>query len=119
MIETFSDFSTSENSLESCKEHGIFLVQTAAEVVETLIPHFDIAMKLASYILEIYDKAKTNKKICRVLVDRVDLALTSIKHLRRHMDKDFKKFQEKSYFESFMHFIEVLENIKKFVEEIS
>ncbi|RIA79162.1 kinase-like domain-containing protein [Glomus cerebriforme] len=115
MKETFSSFDTSG----SAQDHGMQIIQTAADVVKNLGPHFEIAISISTYILEIYDKAKTNKKICRVFADRVDLALTSIKYLRRHIDKDFEKFQEKSYFESFMHFIEVLENIKKFIEDVS
>lgn len=117
MKETFSSFTVSIS--ESVKDHGVNVIQTTADIVQNLIPHFDIAIKIASCILDIYDKAKTNKKICRVFADRVDLALTSIKYLQRHMDKNVEKFREKSYFESFMHFIEVLENIKDFVEEVS
>ncbi|GBB98111.1 hypothetical protein RclHR1_03140010 [Rhizophagus clarus] len=98
---------------------AICIVQTAAEIIKTLEPHFEIAIIIASTITEICDKAKANKKICRVLADRVDLALISINYLKRHMDKSVEKFREKSYFESFMHFIEVLENIKNFAEEVS
>src|ERR1051325_6595159 len=108
---------------EIAKETGIFVVETAvgtaASVIECLGPHVEVALRLASYILEVYEKAKSNKSICRVLADRADLALTSLKYLKRHLDNDFKKFQEKCYFESFMHFVEVLENIKKFTEEVS
>ncbi|PKY43676.1 hypothetical protein RhiirA4_510735 [Rhizophagus irregularis] len=104
---------------ECVKDHGINIIQTTADIIQNLEPHFDIAIKIATYILVIYDKAKTNKKICRVFADRVDLALTSIKYLQRHIDKNIEKFHEKSYFESFMHFIEVLEHIKNFVEEVS
>ncbi|GBC01999.1 hypothetical protein RclHR1_04400022 [Rhizophagus clarus] len=117
MKETFASFSV--NVSESVKDHGINIIQTTTDIIQNLGPHFDIAIKIASYILEIYDKAKTNKKICRVFADRVDLALTSINYLKRHMDQNIEKFQEKSYFESFIHFIEVLEKVKNFVEEVS
>jgi hypothetical protein len=117
MKETFSNFNV--NMSDCIKDHGMNVIQTTTDMIQNLGPHFDIAIKIATYILEIYDKAQTNKKICRVFADRVDLALTSIKYLKRHMDKNVEKFKEKSYFESFMHFIEVLENIKKFLEEIS
>ncbi|CAB4373458.1 unnamed protein product [Rhizophagus irregularis] len=117
MKETFSSFTVDMS--ECVKDHGINIIQTTADIIQNLEPHFDIAIKIATYILVIYDKAKTNKKICRVFADRVDLALTSIKYLQRHIDKNIEKFHEKSYFESFMHFIEVLEHIKNFVEEVS
>ncbi|PKC08331.1 kinase-like protein [Rhizophagus irregularis] len=117
MKETFSSFSIDVS--ESVKDHGIKVIQTTADIIQNLIPHFDIAINIASCILEIYEKAKTNKKICRVFADRVELALTSINYLKRHMDKNVEKFREKSYFKNFMHFIEVLDKIKNFVEEIS
>ncbi len=95
------------------------VLKTVGEITEKFIPHLNTAISLATYIMDTYDKAKYNRKICRVMADRVDVAMTSIKLLKRHMNDDIDLFQQTSYYNSFIKFNEILENIKNFVEEIS
>ncbi|RIA99451.1 kinase-like domain-containing protein [Glomus cerebriforme] len=101
------------------KDNGIMIFRNAAEVAGKFIPPIDAALKVANIIIEIYDQAKYNKEICRIMVDRVELAMTSIKLLKRHINDDDERFKEKKYYEAFIHFNEILENIKSFVEDVS
>ncbi|GBB91077.1 hypothetical protein RclHR1_01820006 [Rhizophagus clarus] len=103
---------------KSRKENAKLLFKTATEVAQKFVPCLDIAVGLANSIIECYDQAKYNKEICRVMADRVELAIASIRLLKRSIDND-AKFQEKSYYEAFIHFNEILTQIESFVKEVS
>jgi hypothetical protein len=103
---------------KSHKENAKVIFKTTTEIAQKFVPYLDVAIDLANSIIELYDQAKYNKEICRVMADRVELAVASIKLLKRNINSS-KRFQEKSYYEAFIHFNEVLIQIKSFVNEVS
>ncbi|PKK74285.1 kinase-like protein [Rhizophagus irregularis] len=103
---------------KSSKENAKVAFKTATEIAQKFIPYLDTAIGLANSIIECYDLAKYNKEICRVMADRVELAVTSIKLLKRSINNG-AQFQEKSYYEAFLHFNEILIQIESFVKEVS
>ncbi|CAI2179305.1 19762_t:CDS:2, partial [Funneliformis geosporum] len=117
MIKRMSKFKVSNK--ECFMDNGITILKTAAELAK-IVPYLDTIINLSMEIMKIHERAKYNEKICRLMADRVDLAMTSIKLLRRHVNDDNNKFRRQtSYHNALVHFIAVLENIKIFVSNIS
>lgn len=103
---------------KSSKENAKVVFKTTTEIAQKFIPYLDTAISLANSIIECYDLAKYNKEICRVMADRVELAVASIKLLKRSINNG-AQLQEKSYYEAFIHFNEILIQIVSFVKEVS
>jgi hypothetical protein len=69
----FNKFSLIEKSY---KENGKSNFKT---IVEKVVPDLEVAIKIANVIIDIYERAKINGEICRIMTDRVELAMTSVK----------------------------------------
>ncbi|CAB4467417.1 unnamed protein product [Rhizophagus irregularis] len=104
---------------KSYKENGILIFKTTTEIVEKIVPELEVAIKLANIIIDIYERAKINREICRIMADRVELAMTSIRLLIRNKDENDEILHRKGYYKSVMRFNRVLGDIKGFIEEIS
>src|SRR5947207_14233664 len=74
------------------KEGGLIILKTTTEIVEKIVPELEIAIKIANVIISIYEQAKYNREICRIMTDRVEVAMTSIKLLIRNKDDNDKIF---------------------------
>ncbi|RIA99443.1 kinase-like domain-containing protein [Glomus cerebriforme] len=101
------------------KENGLVIWRTTTDIAEKIVPELEIAIKIANTIIDIYEQAKYNREICRIMTDRVELAMASIKLLKRNKVENGEKFQEKGYHKSFIRFNNILRDIQKFIEEVS
>ncbi|CAG8616050.1 14848_t:CDS:2 [Dentiscutata erythropus] len=50
---------------------------------DTFVPSLDLVMNIHTQILSIFENAKCNEKICMISSDRVEIAQTAVKSLRR------------------------------------
>ncbi|CAG8435658.1 8673_t:CDS:10 [Funneliformis mosseae] len=117
MINKMSKFKVSNK--ECFKVNGMKILKTAAEITK-IVPYLDSIISLSDEIMKIHENATYNEKTCRLMADRVDLAMTSIKLLKRHVNDDNNKSRRQmSYQNALVYFIEVLKHIKTFVANIS
>ncbi|CAG8559262.1 25541_t:CDS:2 [Dentiscutata erythropus] len=94
-------------------------VQTVGDAITPFIPLFNTVTNVLKQMLDIYDNAKCNEKICAALLDRVEIAQTAVKSLQRKYQANEKKFRSQDYYHAWVRFVNVLENIKKFAKEVT
>lgn len=84
--------------------------------------YFPLLKTVTTMILEIYtiyDNARYNLNICESLMDRVDIAESVIKTLKRRKKNNEENFRKLEYYKSFLRFVDVLKSIKVFIIEVS
>ncbi|CAG8620309.1 3069_t:CDS:2, partial [Diversispora eburnea] len=89
------------------------------DAVQPYLPLFSTVTIIISEINNIYADVNFNKKICNSLMDRVNIAELSIRNLQRRKKENEKNFRDVEYFMAFRRFIEVMKNIKQFIDNIS
>ncbi|RIB24005.1 PITH domain-containing protein [Gigaspora rosea] len=73
---------------------------------------------LIKEIIEIYENAQFNNKICNSLLDRAKSAEAAMSTLLRKKQENEEKFRSQAYYNNFMKFKTVLEKIKNFAGEV-
>ncbi|CAG8771456.1 17937_t:CDS:2 [Gigaspora margarita] len=106
---------TSEDYFSSTLE----CINAIGDALESFCPLLKIATTVISEIYKVYDDAKYNLNICDSLMDRVNAAEVVIKTLERRRTMNEEKFKDLEYYKSFMRFIDILEKIKLFIDEVS
>lgn len=96
-------------------------VEAAANVAvpfANFLPLIGEVSRLLKEIVDIYQTAEHNKRICGVMLDRVTIAESAIKNLkvRREENEDF--FSEENYI-NLQKLVTVVGKIRKFLAEIS
>ncbi|RGB35434.1 kinase-like domain-containing protein [Rhizophagus diaphanus] len=96
-------------------------VEAAANVAvpfANFLPLIGEVSRLLKDIVDIYQTAEHNKRICGVMLDRVTIAESAIKNLkvRREENEDF--FSEENYI-NLQKLVTVVSKIRKFLAEIS
>ncbi|CAG8612060.1 36960_t:CDS:2, partial [Racocetra persica] len=66
-----------------------------------------------------YKNGKCNQKICLALIDRVEIAQQATRSLERQQMEYEELFKKQDYYNAWIRFIVVLENINKFVNEVT
>ncbi|CAG8443961.1 6766_t:CDS:2 [Dentiscutata heterogama] len=94
-------------------------VQTVGDAITPFIPLFTMVANVLKQMLDIYDNAKCNEKICAALLDRVEIAQTAVKSLQRKYQANEKNFRNQDYYHAWVRFVNVLENIRKFAKEVT
>ncbi|CAG8467538.1 346_t:CDS:2 [Gigaspora margarita] len=107
------------NDSVSKLDTSINVAVSVADAVKSFLPIVGAITDIANSVIQAYEKAQANKKTCAILVRRVNAAKFSIEELVLQKEQYFKQFCERSYFESFLRFVEVLKNIKVFIDDIS
>ncbi|RHZ84311.1 hypothetical protein Glove_83g5 [Diversispora epigaea] len=79
-------------------------------------PLFDTVDKVMESLYTIYDNAKCNKKMCRALIDRIEVVKQVIKSLKR---KKQEYFSIKEYYLAWVRFTNVLKDIKDFAKDVT
>lgn len=75
----------------------------------------DEVTKLYNEIVEIYQKAEHNKRICEAMLNRVKIADTALKNLRiRNLD-----FFSKKNYDNFRNLVIIIKDIRQFLIEIT
>ncbi|CAG8711266.1 20197_t:CDS:2 [Gigaspora margarita] len=94
-------------------------VDRIEETIKPFLPMIAIILDLVKEIIEIYEKAQFNKKICNSLLDRAESAKIAMNTLQRRKQKNEEKFRSQSYYNNFIKFKNVLEEIKNFAGEVT
>ncbi|KAF0429942.1 kinase-like protein [Gigaspora margarita] len=94
-------------------------IQTVGDAITPFVPLFNMVTNLLDQMLQIYENAKCNTKICVALLDRVEIAQTAVKLLQRKYQANENNFRNQNYYHAWVRFVNVLENIRKFAKEIT
>ncbi|KAF0429940.1 kinase-like protein [Gigaspora margarita] len=94
-------------------------IHTVGDTIIPFVPLFNQVTNILNQMLSIYENAKCNERICDALLDRVEIAQTVVKSLQRKYKANEKKFRNQDYYYAWVRIINVLENIRKFAEEIT
>ncbi|GES97466.1 kinase-like domain-containing protein [Rhizophagus clarus] len=86
--------------------------------IKPYIPLIQTSTNLIIGIIGICEAADYNKKICNALVERVVVTYTLMELLQRTR-KNEERLRNEVYYKNFYKFIYVLEEVKKFAEDIS
>ncbi|CAG8541387.1 6133_t:CDS:2, partial [Cetraspora pellucida] len=92
---------------------------SVTDAVKSFLPIVGQITDIANLVMQAYETAQTNRKTCATLARRVNAAKYSIEELVLQKEENYKRFCERSYFEAFLRFVEVLKNIKIFIDDIS
>ncbi|CAG8734441.1 8995_t:CDS:2, partial [Racocetra persica] len=74
---------------------------------------------LISEIIQVYDAAQCNKRICNALLDRVQSAEFVLNLLKRKKQENEANFRKEKYYHSFLRFELVSQQIKEFAKEVT
>ncbi|PKC76119.1 kinase-like protein [Rhizophagus irregularis] len=109
----------SSTSAEELTLSTVCAGREAASKVEIPFADFlqliDEVTKLYNKIVEIYQKAEHNKRICEAMLNRVKIADTALKNLRiRNLD-----FFSKKNYDNFRNLVIIIKEIRQFLIEIT
>ncbi|RIB05818.1 kinase-like domain-containing protein [Gigaspora rosea] len=91
----------------------------ATEAIKSFLPMIATISDLVKEIMEIYEKAQFNKKICNSLLDRAKSAEVAMNTLQRRTQDNEEKFRSQLYYNNFIKFKNGLEKIKNFAGEVT
>ncbi|CAJ0838026.1 515_t:CDS:2 [Entrophospora sp. SA101] len=111
--------STTPSTGEMVVTSGQLVLSTIENSFSNYLPIIGIISSLCERIIKSYETVKDNKKICGVLIDRVELTHLAVKQLVRAKEENEENFREESYFKAFNRLQKVLENIENFIKNMS
>ncbi|CAG8653999.1 12966_t:CDS:2, partial [Dentiscutata heterogama] len=94
-------------------------VQTVGDTITPFVPLFSMVTNISEKTLSIHKNAECNEKICMALLDRVEIAQTAVKSLQRKYQAYEEYFRNQDYYNTWVKFVNVLDNIRKFAEEVT
>ncbi|CAH1761768.1 4197_t:CDS:2 [Entrophospora sp. SA101] len=94
-------------------------INVASEAIKPFVPLIGLVTDLAGQIIEVYENAQYNKKICDAFLDRIDALQASIKTLQRRKEENQKTFQDKGYYNNFVRLVDVLRKVKVFLDNVT
>ncbi|CAG8803583.1 1042_t:CDS:2 [Dentiscutata erythropus] len=90
-----------------------------AEAITPYVPLVHMVKSLVKEIALIHENSSSNKQTCAALLDRVEIAQEAVKSFERKYQANENFFRNLDYQNASIRFVNVLENIKKFVTEIA
>ncbi|CAG8563955.1 28804_t:CDS:2 [Dentiscutata erythropus] len=93
--------------------------QVVGDAVQPFLPLFQSVQTILDSIVKAYRNGKCNQKICLALIDRVEIAQQAVKSLQRQQMENEERFRKQDYYNAWIRFVTVLENINKFVKEVT
>src|ERR1044072_650149 len=97
---------------------AVEIVAHAAVPFANFLPLIGEVTKLCNEIVEIYQTAEHNKRICGVMLDRVQIAETAVKNLKNRREENLEFFSSENYI-NLQKLVNVTVKIRKFLGEIS
>src|SRR5436190_4789641 len=94
----------------------------AAVVADTLTPFIPLIgeiTQLVADIINLYQTAEHNKRICGSLLSRATAAETAVNMLKIRRLENEEVFKSKEYYKNFQKLVIVIGKIKTFIEEVS
>ena len=98
------------------------LSKEAAVVADTLAPFIPLIgeiTQLVSDIINLYQTAEHNKRICGSLLSRATTAETAVNMLKIRRLENEEVFKSKEYYKNFQKLVTIIGKIKTFIEEVS
>nr|CAG8517214.1 7857_t:CDS:2 [Entrophospora candida] len=92
---------------------------TVDSAFKPFAPLISTANAMINQIINIFENAEYNKKICNVFLDRVDVAKNHIKNLERRKEENEHIFRDGEYYKHFLRFTTILLKIKEFLSDIT
>ncbi|CAG8440203.1 1523_t:CDS:2 [Acaulospora morrowiae] len=93
--------------------------EARTEVSTTFANWINLVSGLVDEIVTSYGKAEYNRKICLVMVDRVDAVSPCVRALHRRLENDEPRFQNRNFRDALIKLHRVLKDIKEFINDIS
>ncbi|RHZ75819.1 hypothetical protein Glove_209g128 [Diversispora epigaea] len=109
----------SDKDFTGSKSDYVKISMTIGEVVKPFVPLIESVTIVISEIIAVYETVQYNKKICNSLMDRVTAADASINTLKRRQTENEKNFRNQEYYKSFIRFVDIMKQIKKFIVDVS
>ncbi|CAJ0769612.1 23051_t:CDS:2 [Entrophospora sp. SA101] len=92
---------------------------TVDSAFKPFAPLISTSNAMINQIINIFENAEYNKKICNVFLDRVDVAKIHIKNLERRKEENEHIFRDDDYHKHFERFTTILLKIKEFLSDIT
>ncbi|CAJ0763005.1 24120_t:CDS:2 [Entrophospora sp. SA101] len=92
---------------------------TVDSAFKPFAPLISTSNAMINQIINIFENAEYNKKICNVFLDRVDVAKIHIKNLERRKEENEYLFRDVDYYKHFVRFTTILTEIKTFLNDIT
>ncbi|CAG8768052.1 935_t:CDS:2 [Gigaspora margarita] len=94
-------------------------IKVTAEIVSSYIPIVATIKILVEEIYKIYSNVECNKELCLIMMDRVKTAEFALEQMMLKSEENKEYFYENEYSLSLNKFVNVLKDIKNFVEKVS
>ncbi|CAG8605812.1 9869_t:CDS:2 [Funneliformis caledonium] len=111
------------NDIQSSKlafaKEALTVATKVGDAITPFIPLIGAAATVITEIIDIYHTAQYNKKICNSILDRARLAEIAIDNIIRRRKENEQLFKNQAWYYAFNRFVEVLNKLKNFAEEIS
>ncbi|CAI2184065.1 16829_t:CDS:2 [Funneliformis geosporum] len=111
------------NEIKSSKlafaKEALTAASKAGDAITPFIPLIGAAATIITEIIDVYQTAQYNKKICNSILDRARLAEIAIDNIVRRRKENELHFKNQKWYYAFNRFVEVLNKLKQFAEEIS
>ncbi|CAI2170898.1 873_t:CDS:10, partial [Funneliformis geosporum] len=97
---------------------GIDVISSAMVPFASFLPLITEVTQVFNEIIKIYQSAEHNKKICGILLDRVQIADTAVRNLKNRRDENVDFFSANNLI-NLQNLVYVVGKIRKLVEDIS
>ncbi|CAG8547544.1 487_t:CDS:2, partial [Acaulospora colombiana] len=95
------------------------VANVAVDTAKLFFPWIEGLAKLLEEANNAYENAKYNKTTCVLLFDRIENGVVALKKLYRHREDNEKEFRKKSFYTTFIRFINIMNKVKDFMKDIS
>jgi hypothetical protein len=103
------------------KTTSIYLenLNSIKESVKPYLPLFKNILNIIQDIINNYENAQINKKICLTLIIRTESIGLAIKQLERKKSDNLEKFRNKKFYQSFLRLYNILKRMDRFIQDIT
>ncbi|CAG8760233.1 17100_t:CDS:1, partial [Acaulospora morrowiae] len=116
---TDDDTTVANFSVEDEFDTAQTIIHVASDTIKLFFPWVEGLTRLLDEATNAYENAKYNKATCVLLYDRIENGVFALRKLYRHREDNEKDFRSKSFYRSFIKFINIMNRIKDFIKEIS
>ncbi|CAG8699990.1 14333_t:CDS:1, partial [Acaulospora morrowiae] len=96
--------------------------KSAAVVADTITPFVPLMSEISNIvneIIQLYQTAEHNKRICGSLLSRATSAETAVNNLKIRRFENEDMFRSKEYYKNFQKLVSIISRIKDFIAEVS
>jgi len=94
-------------------------LNSVKEVVKPYLPLFINVSSTVQDIVNGYENAQINKKICLILVNRAESVGLVMKQFERNKSDNLEKFRSKRFYQSFLRLSNILKRMDKFIQDVT